>query len=431
MKILLIAPFFPPHRAVASLRTYSFAKVWSAAGHDVTVLTTIKRVEQSDLHLPTTGFRVEEVSYNVPRFLERVRAGEYATRSSAQSPPHARREDILKRSVRRTLAWAFPSLRWLKARTGIFAGVREPDLADFWIEPATRWALANGPWDAVVSSFGPPAAIRVGQAIKGRSRCRIWAIDFRDLWTENHLYGGLFPITLWERRLERRALKMADHLATVSPGLAKRLIAQSHKSVEVIYNGYDPESFSDLDATPAFPEDGKLRLVYTGTLYAAGQSADGICAAVAAEPRATLVIASDQADIWLALAKKHGLGERLDFRGSVPRAEALRLQRDASALILLDWRDPRQGVMTGKLFEYLLSPAPIWVVGGAMDSPVASLVSEAGRGISLGRNVERMRLAIQALADGEPVARSANQQFIAGLSREAQALRFLALLESR
>jgi len=429
MRILLIAPFFPPHRAVASLRTYSFAKVWAAAGHDVTVLTTIKRVEQSDLHLPTTGFRVEEVPYSVPCFLERVRAGEHATRASAQRTPHAPREEVLTRSVRSTLSLAFPALRWLKARTGIFAGVRVPDLADFWVEPATRWAIANGPWDAVVSSFGPPAAIRVGQGIKGRNHCRLWAIDFRDLWTENHLYGGLFPITLWERHLERRALKLADRLTTVSPGLAKRLIGRSGKPVEVIYNGYDPEGFANLDASPAFPADRKIRLVYTGTLYTAGQDANGLCAAVAAEPSATLVVASDQAALWQGLAKKHGLADRLDFRGSVPRAEALRLQRDASALILLDWRDPRQGVMTGKVFEYLLSPAPIWVVGGPMDSPVARLVQQAGRGISHGRDVSRMRQAIQDLARGGTVVRPANQDFISGLSREAQALRFLEMLE--
>lgn len=430
MKILLIAPFFPPHRAVASLRTYSFAKVWAAAGHDVTVLTTVKRVEQSDLCLPTTGFRVMEIAYSVPRFLERVRAGEHATRT-VQCDRDAPSEEAIPRTVLATLSLAFPALRWLKARTGIFAGVREPDLADFWIEPATQWAFANGPWDAVVSSFGPPAAIRVGQAIKGRNRCRIWAIDFRDLWTENHLYGGLFPITLWERHLERRALRLVDRLTTVSPGLAKRLIARSGKPVEVIYNGYDSDGFANLDARPAFPADGKLRLVYTGSLYVAGQDANGLCAAVAAEPRATLVIASDRADLWHGLAKKHGLGERLDFRGSVPRAEALRLQRDASALILLDWRDPRQGVMTGKVFEYLLSPAPIWVIGGATDSPVARLVNEAGRGIWLGSDVGRMRQEIQALARRGSAGDSADRNFISKLSREAQASRFLEVLEGR
>ena len=67
MRILLVAEFFPPHRAVASLRTHSFAENWAAAGHDVTVLTTIKRDDQAGLDLPTTGFRVIEIPYRVPR----------------------------------------------------------------------------------------------------------------------------------------------------------------------------------------------------------------------------------------------------------------------------------------------------------------------------------------------------------------------------
>jgi len=103
MRILLIAPFFPPHRAVASLRTHSFAKVWAAAGHDVTVLTTIKRVEQSDLHLPTTGFRVEEVSYRVPRFLERVRAGDHATRAAAPVPATSPKKRLARLWTRSSL----------------------------------------------------------------------------------------------------------------------------------------------------------------------------------------------------------------------------------------------------------------------------------------------------------------------------------------
>ena len=126
--------------------------------------------------------------------------------------------------------------------------MREPDLADFWITPAVNWALANGPWDAVVSSFGPPAAIRVGLALKKRGRCRTWAIDFRDLWTDHHLYGGLIPFTFLERRIERQALALADRLVTVSPQLAKRLSSKCGKPVEVIFNGYDPAGFANVPA---------------------------------------------------------------------------------------------------------------------------------------------------------------------------------------
>jgi glycosyltransferase involved in cell wall biosynthesis len=411
MRILLVAPMFPPQRGVASLRTHSFAATWAAAGHDVTVLTTRKQQDQVGLSLPASGFAVHEVPYPVPWPLARLRLDGRASLAGSISE----RSSIL-----------LAPLRWLKARTGVFSAVRQPDLTDAWARPALAWALAQESWDTVVSSFGPPAAHLVALALKSRGRCRVWAADFRDLWSDNHMYAGLFPFTLAERRRERRVLAAADRLVTVSPGLARRLAMKAGRPVDVIYNGYDPAAFAQLEPTPAFPADGRVRLVYTGTVYDRGQDVHPLCAAVAAEPRAVLVIATDRPGPWLAAARRYGLGDRLDLRGPVAWAEALRLQRDATALVLLDWRDPRAGVLTGKVFEYLMSPAPIWVIGGGAHSPAAELVATADRGLALGRDVDCIRMAIRE-SDGwsaEP-----NRDFIAGLTRERQALRFLGLLE--
>jgi glycosyltransferase involved in cell wall biosynthesis len=280
----------------------------------------------------------------------------------------------------------------------------------------------------VVSSGGPPSAHLSALGIRQAGRARRWAADFRDLWTDNHIYAGLFPFTLAERRRERRVLAGADQLVTVSPGLADRLRSKSGKPVEVIYNGYDPEALAGLDPERAFPADGRVRLVYTGTVYERGQDVSAVCAAVAAEPQAMLVVASDRADVWQWAARRFGLGDRLDFRGAIPRAEALRLQRDASALVLLDWFDPRHGILTGKVFEYLLSPALIWVVGGSPNSPAAGLVREAGRGVALGRDPASIRAGIRELAAGKGPTLTPNQPFIAGLTRGEQARRFLRLL---
>ena len=421
MRILLVAPMFPPQRGVAPLRTYSLAATWAAAGHAVTVLTTQKRADQVGLAVPVTGFEVIEIPYRGPWPLELVRRLS-RNRNDAVARVGESRGTFLKKVVLRPL-------RYLKGRTGVFSSVRQPDLTDCWIDPALAWARAHRPWDVVVSSGGPPAAHCVALGINGRGHCRLWAADFRDLWSDNHIYTGLFPWTLLERQRERRVLANVDRLVTVSPGLATRLAAKAGKPVEVIYNGYDPADFAGLPPEPIFPADGRIRLVYTGTVYDRGQDLRALCAAVAAEPVTTLVVASDRADVWQPAARRAGLGERLDFRGSVPRADALRMQRDASALVLLDWYDPRHGVLTGKVFEYLLSPAPIWVVGGARNSPVARLVSDAGRGVALGRDVARIRTAIRELAPGRGTGPVPNREVIAGLARAVQARRFLRLLE--
>jgi glycosyltransferase involved in cell wall biosynthesis len=426
MRILLVAPMFPPQRGVAPLRTHSFADTWAAEGHAVTVLTTRKRPDQVGLTLPVTGFEVVELPYRGPWVLELMR------RFDRPGPAPVGQVSNLSGQVGNLSHGPkhllLSPLRYLKARTGVFSAVRQPDLTDGWVRPAIAWAKAHGPWDVVVSSGGPPSAHLAALGIRQAGRARRWVADFRDLWTDNHIYAGLFPFTLAERRRERRVLAAADQIVTVSAGLADQLRAKSNKPVEVVYNGYDPEAFAGLDPAPVFPADGRVRLVYTGTVYERGQDVSAVCAAVAAEPRAMLVVASDRADVWQRAARRFGLGDRLDFRGAVPRAEALRLQRDAGALVLLDWFDPRHGVLTGKVFEYLLSPAPIWVVGGSPNSPAAGLVEQSGRGIALGRDVGRIRLAIGDLIAGTSPVLTPNRAFIAGLTRGEQARRFLRLL---
>ena len=421
MRILLVAPMFPPQLGVAPLRTHSFAAAWAEAGHAVTVLTTRKRPDQVGLSLPVAGFEVVELPYRGAWLLEALRRLDRRPQNSVGQVSN------LCGQVG-NLSYLKAPLRFLKARTGILSAVRQPDLTDGWVRPAVAWAKAHGPWDVIVSSGGPPAAHLAALGIRRAGRASLWAADFRDLWTDNHIYAGLFPFTLAERQRQRRVLAEADRLVTVSAGLAHQLRVKSGKPVEVIFNGYDPEAFAGLSPAPAFPADGRVRLVYTGTVYERGQDVSGICAAVAAEPRAMLVVASDRADVWLGAARRFSLGDRLDFRGAVPRADALRMQRDASTLVLLDWYDPRHGVLTGKVFEYLLSPAPIWVVGGATKSPAAELVREAGRGAALGRDPARIRMAIRELAAGRSIRPQPNRAFIAGLARGEQARRFLRLL---
>ena len=156
MKLLLIAPVFPPQRSVASLRTHAFATAWAAAGHDVTVLTTKKRSDQTGLSLPVHGFRLVELDYAGPRVFEWLRG------RSRSAPNRPASETLVRPRLHQRVA------RWFKNRTGIFSFVRQPDLTDAWVEPAVAWARANGPWDVAYSSFGPPAALMVGLWLKSR-----------------------------------------------------------------------------------------------------------------------------------------------------------------------------------------------------------------------------------------------------------------------
>jgi glycosyltransferase involved in cell wall biosynthesis len=418
MKILLVSPCFPPMRATAALRTHSFAQSWSEMGQAVTVLTTLKREDQVGWELPRDGFELAEIDYPVPWYLERMRAGYKG--ETAETP---------RAGLGRRL------MQWFKQKTGIYSAARRPDLTDYWVAPALAWARAHGPWDVVVSSYGPYAAHRVARAIKREKLAPRWVADYRDLWTDSPVYRGLFPFTLLEAHEERACLSEADLIVAVSGGLTARLSARTSTPVEVVYNGFDPEERRTLSPERVLPVDGRRRIVFTGAFYPQGQNPrcfldalallerEGSCA-----NRLGVVLAGPALPLWRDLLEPRPL-ECVELYGNVPREHAMRMQRDADALLLLDWHDPREGVLTSKVFEYLPVAAPIFLVGSPPGSPLAALVRRAGRGVILPTDPRALAdwLAFWLDAAGS-ICNMPDRAFIASLSRPRQARRFLDLL---
>ena len=67
MRILLVSAYFPPPENVASLRAQAFARYWSEAGEQVTVLTTGNDNDQTAHVRSNDAYEVVDVSYDVPR----------------------------------------------------------------------------------------------------------------------------------------------------------------------------------------------------------------------------------------------------------------------------------------------------------------------------------------------------------------------------
>jgi hypothetical protein len=435
MRILIVSPYFPPQRAIASLRAHSFASTWSAAGAEVTVLTTQKRSDQAGWPMPREGFRVHEVPFRAPRMLEVSRRAAKRDEAAAETPePAPGAADggggVSAGLVRR--------LRQMRDDRGIFASVRMPDLTHYWVRPAAAWALAQPPWDVVFSSAGPYTAHLVGLAIRTGGGAARWAAEFRDLWVDNHVHRGLFPFTVRERALERRCLARTDLVVTVSEGLAGFLRPKTRSEVMVVYNGFDPAEVETLPPDPIFTGDGLVRLVFTGSLYPTGQDPAPLLRAFArlrerdpdAAGRLRLVVVGASTAHWRARAERCGAAELLDARGTVPRADARRLQRDADALVLVDFEANVAGALTSKAFEYLAARAPVLLIGGAAETPLRSLVADSRRGVALGHDEEAIARVLADLAGGRPIIEETpDVEMIGSFTRARQAERLLARLE--
>lgn len=431
MKILIVSVFFPPHNKIAAYRAYSWAKWWSRQGHQVTVITPPKKQRVQNTPMSFDGFNVVELP--APG-LELVRRFSANSSEVAFSQPEKSRNLIkiafsgIRRYVNR-----------LRENYGVFNASRMPDYWDVWAWIATRWAIKQD-WDAVVTTGGPYSVHWVGLALKKKQLTRCWAMDWRDLWTGNHIFLGLPVVRLIERGLESWFHDTADIITTVSDPLANSLRRITQTPVYTIINGFDPEDNTTLDSSPIFPLDGIRRIVYTGSIYAGKRDPSPLFWAVK-QLHDVGILSPGQLRIVFAgancdpseLAQSVGIEDYCEYAGFVGRQQALRMQRDADLLLFLEFEAPDlDGILTGKLFEYLVAGPEILAVGIGNKTGAGKIIEDYGKGRALGKDVDKIRNTLREFIDSK-VNKTSDQIYAKPLdifTRETQALNYLSLLKT-
>jgi hypothetical protein len=210
MRILIVTSFFPPLNSIASHRPYSWAKYWSAMGHDVTVLTPGKlRNAKTDLSVSMEGFELLEVE-TLP-FLKRLK-----------SNYHSDSKVDCKLTVERSFGSLIRrSLTWFRRKAGLFDSCHMPDWTDFWVSRAFQTVKARQPWDLVISTVPPFPIHRLAYQIRQCGLAKSWIMDYRDLIVGSPVTNAIFPFNLIEKGLERKYARSADAITTVSKGLQR------------------------------------------------------------------------------------------------------------------------------------------------------------------------------------------------------------------
>lgn len=433
MRILIISLFFPPLNSIASLRPYSWAKYWSLAGHDVTVLTTKKQIDTlSDLTFPPGDYRIIEVP--PPFIMQRLKASFYQSQKAEIQPS-------IKGWIKQKMTSLF---RYLRNKKGVFNACRMPDFMDLWISPALKAVSQEKPWDLVVSSSGPYGMHFIARAIKKKGKAKKWIADFRDPWADNHIYKGLFPFNLFEGLIEKRILATADKLTTVSEVLGNGLaLRHGRERVHVIRNGLDRENLTCLPKHPIFAENGKYRIVHTGSIYPGKQNPEPLFEAIRileSDPEINLdilnklevIFVGPQMDYVLELTKKYNISHRVHLGGFVKLEKALTMQRDAHALLFLPWNDLSglgTGVMSGKIYEYLFSQTQIIAVGGNGMEASQQLIMDlhAGHVLPTAQNIAAfLRKELKVI---KKRSTGISQEQLAPFDRKIQAFKLLELIQ--
>ncbi|MEM1054545.1 MAG: glycosyltransferase [Bacteroidota bacterium] len=351
----------------------------------------------------------------------------------------SRKEAVAVGSVADADGWA--KKLGLLARANVFL----PDARVGWVPFARRAAserIGRGDVDAVLTS-GPPHSVHlVGLGIRKQMRSLglRWIADFRDPWTGITFYDEL-PMTGLARRsdarLERRVLRSADRVVTVSPTWGRELEALgglTPGAIEIIQNGFDPADFADV--REAVREDA-FEIAHVGSLYGPRNPA-ALWAAIARlrlegeVPRLRLrLVGRVDAAVEDSL-NAHGLTPIVDRTPVVPHDEAVRAMARAG-LLVLSIEDVRQdaGILTGKLYEYLASGRPVLALG-PVGADADRLLRQTGGGTLRDRAdadglAETVREHYTAW-EAESPRRGAEAGALTALSRRAQAGELAALV---
>lgn len=372
-RLLLVTYYYPPSGGSGVQRPLKMSRYLPTFGWDVTVLT----VDPAYAAYPDPD----------PSMLADVPPGVTVERTRAWDPYAAyarllgaKKDDLvgvggLKAAEGNGLA---PRLAaWLRANVFL------PDARVGWVPFALKRARAlhaDRPFDAVVTTAPPMSLHLVGLAF-ARATGVPWIADFRDPWTDRYdlqrLPRSRAALAL-DRAMERAVLRRASRVVTVSPALARSLEARRGKPVDVIPNGFDAADFLGDDP----PRDPSVfTLSFVGNL-SEHYDLRALWAAMArlSDPALRLRLVGNAAPRLLAEAEAAGVSGQIETVAYVPHAEAVAAMRAADALLLpIPRADGAEGILTGKLFEYLAAGRS--VVGiGPEDGDAAHIVRDARAG---------------------------------------------------
>ncbi|MEL6546572.1 MAG: glycosyltransferase [Myxococcota bacterium] len=434
MKLLVLAPVFPPRGGPGAIRYAHLCHWWAKAGHTVDVVTSragwhrderlLELVDVAGLNI----YRVE--GPNVGAWLgagvgaslgaglgSRIGAGLGARIGGGLGSGLGAKvvPDVLQRlfsleGLREGLKDPTADPSALRTVANGLKSVRDQvAVPDEHLVSIPGWVgqieslLKENHYDALLTTSYPYSSHVAGALVKMRHAELRWVMELRDPWAGTVFRGRERGIgSQIDGTLEAFCVERADVVSVISPQMQNDMLER--------YDGLEPgenlvvtaNGFSEVGPLANPPESPPWIFAYTGTFDQHW------------EPVPPLL------ELFLYLDNEHGLGERMKLRwagsADMPSAEALRkfrqempgvldalgqipydqvrsVKEDAHALVLT--LAPGAPVFTTKLFEYVDSGRPIVALVAPGDA--CAVLQKAGNALCI--DPGRIGAGARALAD--------------------------------
>lgn len=400
MKILLITHYYKHKNAMASVRPMKLAKYFAQEGHEITVLTSLQKDNWCKQEMiPESSDTIREIYAPEHRGMEWLRKiyvfmerrGQkkaYKISMKVKEEETTKSIEFLEKERRNISTEILQRLKgfviWLYYYT--CDRVENYFLYKGFISEAKKQKLKD--FDYVIATYPGAGVHNAGVWMKKKGRAKKFVADYRD---PAYNPGGRNRKVeaLHDKKVQDKAVYMADVIVCVSKGMANTLIEQYKNQtiapVFVVHNGFDPGDHMTTET--GLLDSDMFNFVYTGALYNGRRSVE-MLAEVLKEIIAEGIITKDKIAIHYAGSdytellnqlRPYGLEEIAVDHGYVTRSQSLSMQKESDVVLLLNWnQDNYMGVIPGKLYEYMAAKRTICalIMGNQSGSETAKMIRE-------------------------------------------------------
>ena len=360
-KVLIITYYWPPSGGAGVQRWLKFVKYLREFGWEPVVYTP------ENPEAPAIDHSLEK---DIPEGITVVKTKIWEPYSFYKKVTGQKPEDKIKTgflSEKKKPSLAENISVWIRGNFFI------PDARKYWINPSVKFLtkyLEKHPVDALISTGPPHSMHMIAMGVKRKLNIP-WLADFRDPWTNIDFYDQLKLTKKADRKhhaLEKQVLSGADAVSVISPGMIKDFQDKVARQYVIIPNGYDAEDVkTDVNVT----KTKKFTLSHIGSLTRT-RNAGNLWLALAELVKENKTLAEDleirnvgKMDYSVAeMIENAGLKKYLVSVDYLPHEQVIREQQKASLLLLLINNTPNaKMILTGKIFEYLVSGTPVVCIG--------------------------------------------------------------------
>ncbi len=384
--ILFIATAFSPENAVGSIRTTKIVKYLIRNEYNVTVLspqlhksTNYDYSNESDELL-----KVNRVVIPHSKFFEFVflrNRNKMLQKKSASNYIEIKNNNSILSKLKSQI---FILIHF------IYTLIRNKD----WSRKVNNYISKNiniPDFDSVISSYPSLSAHWVSSNLSKKYKL-FWIADFRD--PINYEANSNSLIIRINTYFQNRIIKQANFITTISVDLLSKFNPNNKfdsNKLKCIPNGFDPDDLEENKVSSINPSK-VLNLCYVGSLYG-GKRDLGVVFKVINElikenkivkENINITYAGKEFNVFNNQASHYELSSILVNKGFVSRLESVKIQSSSDLIIIVTWNTEKdKGIMTGKLFECLLTKKMILgVVNGTVpNSEMKRVVNNINGGI--------------------------------------------------